>query len=124
MGLVAALAFGFLACEVGAGRWIDPAACDRDDVQSAVELAVASAVQAVAVMSAVRGGRLDRRRSNSLGADLTRWMLLCCQGRFGELVVEVSGEVSLEGSHGFSLGLSFVDAALDVGAAGWVVDGA
>jgi hypothetical protein len=51
-------------------------------------------------------------------------MLLCCQGRVGELVVEVAGEVSLEGSDGLSLGLSFVDAALYVGAAGWVVDGA
>ncbi|MGA9313867.1 MAG: hypothetical protein WBV77_04460, partial [Solirubrobacteraceae bacterium] len=44
----------------------------------------------------------------------TRWMLLCCQGRFGELVVEVAGEVSLEGSHGLSFGLSFGDLALHV----------
>jgi hypothetical protein len=58
------------------------------------------------------------------GPPETRRMLVCCQGCVGELVVEVVGEVSLEGSHGFSLGLSFVDAALDVGAAGWMVDGA
>jgi hypothetical protein len=51
-------------------------------------------------------------------------MLLCCQEGVGELVVEVTGEVSLEGSHGLSLGLSFLDAALDVGAARGVVDGA
>src|SRR5580693_1680933 len=52
------------------------------------------------------------------------WMLLCCQGRFCELVVEVAGEVSLEGSHGLSFGLSFGDLALYVGAALGVVDGA
>ena len=43
-GLDAALAFGFLAGEVGACRRVDPAACDRDDVQGAVELAVAATV--------------------------------------------------------------------------------
>lgn len=51
-----------------------------------------------------------------------RWMLLCCQGRFCELVVEVAGEVSLEGAHGLSFGLSFGDLALHVGAAWGVVD--
>ncbi len=57
-------------------------------------------------------------------AHKTRWMLLCCQGCFCELVVEVAGEVSLEGAHGLSLGLSFVDSAVHVGAALGVVDGA
>ncbi len=35
--LDAALALGFLAGEVRAGLWIDAAACDRDDVQGAVD---------------------------------------------------------------------------------------
>ena len=44
--------------------------------------------------------------------------------RVRELPVEVAGEVSLEGSHGLALGLSFVGSAGDVGAARGVVDGA
>ena len=55
---------------------------------------------------------------------MPRMMLLCCQGCFCEVLVEVAGEVSLEGSHGFSLGLAFFGSALDVGAAWGVVDGA
>src|SRR6185312_4266876 len=39
---------------------------------------------------------------------------------FCELVVEVAGEVSLEGAHGLSFGLAFGDSALHVGA-GWGV---
>lgn len=49
--LDAALALGFLAREVGACCRVDATACDRDDVQRAVELAVAAAIEAVAVVS-------------------------------------------------------------------------
>src|SRR5580693_5928918 len=49
--LYATLAFGFLASEVGTGLGVDPATCDRNDVQCTVELPVATAMQAVAVAS-------------------------------------------------------------------------
>jgi hypothetical protein len=42
--LDSALALGFLALEVGACRWVETAAGDRDDVQCSVELAVSAAV--------------------------------------------------------------------------------
>ena len=43
----AALAFGFLAFEVGAGAGVDAGLGDRDPVECGVELAVAAAVEAV-----------------------------------------------------------------------------
>jgi hypothetical protein len=46
-----ALALGFLACKIGTGLGVDPATSDRDDVQRAVELPVAAAMEAVAVAS-------------------------------------------------------------------------
>ena len=57
--LDAALALGFLAGEVGAGLRVDAPAGDRDDVQGAVELAVAAAIEAVAILPARGDG--DRR---------------------------------------------------------------
>ena len=45
------LTLGFLTGKVGTGLGVDPAAGDRDDVECAVELAVAAAVEAVAVAS-------------------------------------------------------------------------
>jgi hypothetical protein len=45
------LALGFLACKIGTGLGVDPATGDRDDVQCAVELPVAAAMEAVAVAS-------------------------------------------------------------------------
>jgi hypothetical protein len=49
--LHAALALGFLALQIGAGGVIDAAARDGDDVQGAVELPVATVVEAMAVAS-------------------------------------------------------------------------
>lgn len=46
-----ALALGFLAGDIGARGGVDSAACDCDDVQCAVELVVAAAMEAVAVAS-------------------------------------------------------------------------
>ena len=43
------LAFGFLALEVGLGGWVVAGAGDGDDVERVVELAVAAAVESVAV---------------------------------------------------------------------------
>jgi hypothetical protein len=43
------------AFEVGAGGWVDAALCDGDPVQGAVELAVAAAVEAVALVFAGAG---------------------------------------------------------------------
>jgi hypothetical protein len=43
------LAFGFLALEVGLGGGVVAGAGDRDDVQRVVELAIAAAVEPVAV---------------------------------------------------------------------------
>ena len=45
-----ALAFGFLACQVGLGGRVVAGAGDGDDVQGVVELAVAAAVEPVAVV--------------------------------------------------------------------------
>jgi hypothetical protein len=56
--LDAALAFGLLASEVFACRGVASSAGDRDDVQRPVELALAAAVQAVAIVSA--GGHRNR----------------------------------------------------------------
>jgi hypothetical protein len=54
----AGLAFGLLAGEVGDGLGIQSALGDRESVQRAVELAVAAAVEAVAVcLSGGGGGR-------------------------------------------------------------------
>ena len=47
-----AFAFGSFAFEVGAGWWVDAALGDRDAVEGAVELAVAAAVEAVALVFA------------------------------------------------------------------------
>jgi hypothetical protein len=56
--LDAGLALGFLAREVGARLGVQAAAGDRDDVQRAVELAVAATVEAMAVVAP--GGHRDR----------------------------------------------------------------
>ena len=48
-GFAAALPFGLFAFEIGAGGWMDAALGDRDAVEGAVELAVAAAVEAVAL---------------------------------------------------------------------------
>ena len=54
-GFAAALALGLLALEVGAGGWVDAALGDGDAVEGAVELAVAAAVEAVALVFAGAG---------------------------------------------------------------------
>jgi hypothetical protein len=64
-GFLAGLAFGDLALEVGAGVGVMGGAGDGDDVQGAVELAVAAAVQAVA--AAGPGGGGDRCRAGLAG---------------------------------------------------------
>jgi hypothetical protein len=51
----AALTVGFAAFEVGTGRRVDARLGDRDLVESAVELAVAAAVEAVALDAAAAG---------------------------------------------------------------------
>jgi hypothetical protein len=50
-GFPAALAFAAFAFEVGAGRGVDAGAGEGDRVEGAVELAVAAAVQAVALVA-------------------------------------------------------------------------
>jgi hypothetical protein len=55
------LALGLLAGEVGGGPGVEAALGDREAVQRAVELAVAAAVEAVAVGAS--RGRWDRRRA-------------------------------------------------------------
>jgi hypothetical protein len=66
--LDAALALGCLAYKIGTGRGVDPATGDRDDVQRAVELPVAAAMEAVAVASP-RGcrNRSDARHPGEMG---------------------------------------------------------
>jgi hypothetical protein len=54
-GFVACFAFGLFAFEVGACGWVDAALGDGDAVQGAVELAVAAAVEAVALVFAGAG---------------------------------------------------------------------
>jgi hypothetical protein len=51
----AALAFGLFAFEAGAGGGVDAALSDGDAVESAVELAVAAAVESVALVFAGAG---------------------------------------------------------------------
>ena len=51
-GFAACFAFGLFALEVGACWWVDAALGDRDAVEGAVELAVAAAVEAVALVFA------------------------------------------------------------------------
>ena len=48
----AAFSFGLFAFEVGACGWVDACLGDRDAVEGAVELAVAAAVEAVALVFA------------------------------------------------------------------------
>ena len=50
-GLPLSLSLRSLAFEVGAGLGVDPGAGDRDDVQCAVELAIPTTVQAMAVFA-------------------------------------------------------------------------
>jgi hypothetical protein len=76
--LDAGLAFGFLAGEIGASRRVDPAARDRDDVQGAVELAVAATVQAVAVASP--GGSRNRCDAGQPGELSVAGEALCARG--------------------------------------------
>src|SRR5687768_12507999 len=54
----AVLAFGALARDVGGGRGIQPRSRDGEAMQRAVELAVAAAIQAMAI--GAPGGRGDR----------------------------------------------------------------
>ena len=59
-GLHPCLALGFLAFEVCLGGGVPASACDRDDVQRAIEASVAAAVQPVAfVFARGRGDRCD-----------------------------------------------------------------
>jgi hypothetical protein len=51
----AVLAFGLFPFEVAACGWVDAALGDRDPVQGAVELAVAAAVESVALSFAAAG---------------------------------------------------------------------
>ena len=51
-------------------------------------------------------------------------MLLRSQGNAGEPFEEAAGDVALERAHRFALGLSFADAAVEVGARLWLVLGA
>ena len=60
-GLHPCLALGFLAFEVCLGGGVPASACDRDDVQRAIEASVAAAVQPVAFVFA--RGRGDRALS-------------------------------------------------------------
>src|SRR5437879_13358418 len=77
-GLHPGLALGFLARQVGAGRRVDPSACDRDDVQTPIDLAVATAVQAMPVMAAGGDGyRCDAGESCKVGVALEA---LCASG--------------------------------------------
>jgi len=54
-GFAACFAFVLFAFEVGACRWVDAALGDGDAVEGAVELAVAAAVEAVALVFAGAG---------------------------------------------------------------------
>jgi hypothetical protein len=54
-GFASALAFGLFALEVDARRRVDAALCHCDPVEGAVELAVAAAVEAVALVLAGAG---------------------------------------------------------------------
>jgi hypothetical protein len=63
-GFAARLAVGLLAIEVGGGLGIEAAFGDGQAVQRAVELAVAAAVEAVALGSSA--GRRDRGRAGAV----------------------------------------------------------
>ena len=54
-GFASCLAFGLFAFQVGACGWVDAALGDGDAVEGAVELAVAAAVEAVALVFARAG---------------------------------------------------------------------
>jgi hypothetical protein len=64
--LHAALAFGSLSLQVGAALGVPLSTRDRDDVQGAVDLAVAAAVQAVAVVSA-KLSQINETRLSHIG---------------------------------------------------------
>jgi hypothetical protein len=64
-GLDAALAFGFLASEISARLGVEASACNGDDVQCAVELAVAATVQAVTIVAP--GRHRNGRHSGDAG---------------------------------------------------------
>src|SRR5579862_955101 len=55
-GFACGLAFAGSAGDVVAGGLVDAAAVDQDGVEGLVELAVAAAVEAVAVVQSARGG--------------------------------------------------------------------
>jgi hypothetical protein len=63
--LHARLAFGFLALQVCASGWVQASPSNGDDVQRSVDLPVAAAIQAMAVVSA--GGDRDRRDTGEPG---------------------------------------------------------
>src|SRR3954447_19417338 len=63
-GVAVGLAFGAFACDVGLGLGVAAGACDGDAVDGGVDLAVAAAVEAVAVGLA----RADRDRCDAAGA--------------------------------------------------------
>jgi hypothetical protein len=58
-GLPASLALGLSACEVGGGLGVQASFDDGEAVEGAVELAVAAAVEAMALRASRGGG--DRR---------------------------------------------------------------
>jgi hypothetical protein len=66
--LATTLALGLLALEVGAGRRVDASLRDRDPVQGAVQLAVAAAIEPVALVLARAGvERCDAGVAGKLG---------------------------------------------------------
>ena len=69
-GLHPCVALGFLALQVGAGLRVQAFAGDRDDMQSPIDLAVAPAVQAMAVVSARADG------TGAMPASLAKWASL------------------------------------------------
>jgi hypothetical protein len=73
-----ALALGFFSRQVGAGGRVVAGAGDGDDVQGVVELAVAAAVESVAV--ALPGGAGDRRRAGLAGETGVAWESLGAGG--------------------------------------------
>ena len=69
--LSAALALGLLSLEKLARGWMHPALGDRDPVKGAVELAVAAAVEPVA-LSIARAQLLDERTAASTSTRVHR----------------------------------------------------
>jgi hypothetical protein len=74
-GFAAGLVLSLFALKVGAGGRVDTALGDRDPVEGAVELAVAAAVEPVAlVLAGVGVERLDASVAGELASDLKQSM--------------------------------------------------